>query len=460
MSIEDVLQRVKMFLLKSIPQVDKFIKNEKFASLASTLLVQITAEVLQDLRESILKNEIESFSEDELVKSVLQKYKEITKPSLQKIINATGVIVHTNLGRSLIDAKAFERVKGVVTSYNNLEYDLEKGKRGERYSHISSVICRLLGCEDVLIVNNNASAVFLILNTFAKKKEVVVSRGELVEIGGSFRVPDVMKQSGAKLVEVGATNKTHLYDYENAISEKTSMLMKVHKSNYSIEGFSSEVEFKELVKLAKEKNLIDYYDMGSGHLVDLPYGLDQHEPSVLKYMQENPSLLSFSGDKLLGSVQAGIIVGKKEYIAKLKKNQLLRMLRVDKLTLALLEDSVTSVLLNKLDEIPTLRMLFTRTCELRENALVLQDAIKDICESEIIETKTVIGGGTTPNKMIPSIALAIKIDNYKQNKMEKLFRAKNIIGRIENDRFLLDFRAIRKSEIKEIIHVVKEIANV
>lgn len=449
-----------MFLLKSIPQVDKFIKNEKFASLASTLLVQITVEVLQDLRESILNNEIESFSEDELVKKVLQKYKDITKPSLQKIINATGVIVHTNLGRSLIDVNAFERVKGVVTSYNNLEYDLEKGKRGERYSHISDVICRLLGCEDVLIVNNNASAVFLILNTFAKQKEVVVSRGELVEIGGSFRVPDVMKQSGAKLVEVGATNKTHLYDYENAISEKTSMLMKVHKSNYSIEGFSSEVEFKELVKLAREKNLIDYYDMGSGHLVDLPYGLDQHEPSVLKYMQENPSLLSFSGDKLLGSVQAGIIVGKKEYIAKLKKNQLLRMLRVDKLTLALLEDSVTSVLLNKLDEIPTLKMLFTSTCELRENALVLQDAIKDICDCEVLETKTVIGGGTTPNKMIPSIALAIKINNYKQNKMEKLFRAKNIIGRIENDRFLLDFRTIRKSEIQEIINVVKEIANV
>ncbi|MDD3441883.1 MAG: L-seryl-tRNA(Sec) selenium transferase [Sulfurimonas denitrificans] len=449
-----------MFLLKSIPQVDKFIKNEKFASLSLTLLVQITAEVLQDLRERILKNEIESFSEDELVKKVLQKYKDITKPSLQKIINATGVIVHTNLGRSLIDANAFERVKGIVTSYNNLEYDLEKGKRGERYSHISDAICRLLGCEDVLIVNNNASAVFLILNTFAKQKEVVVSRGELVEIGGSFRVPDVMKQSGAKLVEVGATNKTHLYDYENAISKKTSMLMKVHKSNYSIEGFSSEVEFKELVKLAREKNLIDYYDMGSGHLVNLPYGLDQHEPSVLKYMQENPSLLSFSGDKLLGSVQAGIIVGKKEYIAKLKKNQLLRMLRVDKLTLALLEDSVISVLLNKLDEIPTLKMLFASTCELKENALVLQDAIKDICDCEVLETKTVIGGGTTPNKMIPSIALAIKIDNYKQNKMEKLFRAKNIIGRIENDRFLLDFRTIRKSEIQEIAHVVKEIANV
>ena len=449
-----------MFLLKSIPKVDKFTQNEKFDDLALSLVVSITQEVLQNLRENILKNEVESFTEDELVDAVLQKYNELTKPSLQKLINATGVIVHTNLGRSLIDAKTFDKVKDIVTSYNNLEYDLAKGKRGERYSHISDVICRLLGCEDVLIVNNNASAVFLILNTFAKKKEVIVSRGELVEIGGSFRIPEVMKQSGAKLIEVGATNKTHLRDYEDAITNKTSMLMKVHKSNYSIEGFSSEVEFKELIRVAKEKNLIDYYDMGSGHLVDLPYGLDQHEPSVLKYMQENPSLLSFSGDKLLGSVQAGIIVGKKEYIAKLKKNQLLRMLRVDKLTLALLEENITSVLLNKIDEIPTLKMLFTSTEELRENALSLQRMIKDISESEIIETTSVIGGGTTPNKTIPSIALSIKIKNYKQNKMEKLFRERKIIGRIENDRFLLDFRAIQKREIAQIINVVKEIADV
>lgn len=449
-----------MFLLKSIPKVDKFTQNKRFDDFASSLVVSITQEVFQNLRENILKNEVESFSEGELVDAVIQKYAELTKPSLQKLVNATGVIVHTNLGRSLIDAKAFDRVKDVVTSYNNLEYDLVKGKRGERYSHISDVICRLLGCEDVLIVNNNASAVFLILNTFAKKKEVIVSRGELVEIGGSFRIPNVMKESGAKLVEVGATNKTHLRDYEDAITEKTSMLMKVHKSNYSIEGFSSEVEFKELIHLAREKNLIDYYDMGSGHLVDLPFGLDQHEPSVIKYMQENPSLLSFSGDKLLGSVQSGIIVGKKEYIAKLKKNQLLRMLRVDKLTLALLEESITSVLLNKIDEIPTLKMLFSSLDELRENALLLQDSIKDICESKIIETKTVIGGGTTPNRTIPSIALSVKIKNYKQNKMEKLFREKNIIGRIEDDRFLLDFRAIQKSEIQQIINAVKEIASV
>ncbi len=449
-----------MFLLKSIPKVDKFIKNKKFDDLASSLLVSITQEVLQNLRENILNKSVESFSEEELVQIVLEKYKALTQPSLQKLINATGVIVHTNLGRSLIDPKTFDKVKELVTGYNNLEYDIAKGKRGERYSHISDVICRVLGCEDVLIVNNNASAVFLILNTFAKKKEVIVSRGELVEIGGSFRIPNVMKESGAKLVEVGTTNKTHLRDYEENISKKTSMLMKVHKSNYSIEGFSSEVEFKELVRLAKENNLIDYYDMGSGHLIDLPYGLDKYEPSVLKYMQENPSLLSFSGDKLLGSVQAGIIVGKKEYIAKLKKNQLLRMLRVDKLTLALLEESITAILLNKTDQIPTLRMLFTSTDTLRENALALHQEIQDICECEIIQTKTVIGGGTTPNRTIPSIAVTIKIKNYKQNKIEKLFRERKIIGRIENDKFLLDFRTIQKSEIIQIINTVKEITNV
>jgi len=449
-----------MFLLKSIPKVDKFILNEKFAGLSTQLIVSITQETLQTLRENILNKFVDSFSEDELVQTVLKKYNELIKPSLQKLINATGVIIHTNLGRSLLDEKTFEKVKTLFTGYNNLEYDLAKGKRGERYSHISKVICKLLGCEDVLIVNNNASAVFLILNTFANKKEVIVSRGELVEIGGSFRIPDVMKNSGAKLVEVGATNKTHFSDYENDINDKTSMLMKVHKSNYSIEGFSSEVEFKELIKLAKDKGIIDYYDMGSGHLVDLPYGLDLHEPSVIKYMQENPSLLSFSGDKLLGSVQAGIIVGKKKYIEKLKKNQLLRMLRVDKLTLALLEESIKSILLGNIDDIPTLKMLFTNSEQLKENAEILKESIQEISACEIIHTKTVIGGGTTPNRTIPTVALAVKIKNYKPNKMEKLFREKNIIGRIEDEKFLLDFRAINKNEIEQIIKAAKEISDV
>lgn len=448
-----------MSLLKSIPKIDKFVSNKAFYQLSKELVTSIAKEVIKNLRDDILNKKIDSFEENNLISQVLEEYENITKPSLQNVINATGVIVHTNLGRSLIDEKAFNRAKTVASSYNNLEYDLKEGKRGERYSHISKVICELLGCEDVLIVNNNASAVFLILNTFAKNKEVVVSRGELVEIGGSFRVPDVMSNSGAILKEIGTTNKTHLRDYENAINENSSMLMKVHKSNYSIEGFSSEVPFEDIVKVAKQNEIIDYYDMGSGHLIDLPYGLNEFEPSVLKYMQHQPSLLSFSGDKLLGSVQAGIIVGKKKYIDKLKKNQLLRMLRVDKLTLAILEDNVKSILLGQIEDIPTLKMLFKTTQELRSSAKNLQEKIKDICTANIIETKTVIGGGTTPNRKIPTIALSLEFKNYKPNKIEKLLRAKNIIGRIENEKFLLDFRTIQQNEIEQIKNILREIIN-
>ncbi len=448
-----------MSLLKSIPKIDKFVLNKAFSRMSKKLVTSISKKIIEKLREDILNKKIESFDEKDIILKVIYEYEAITKPSLQKVINATGVIVHTNLGRSLIDEKAFNRAKTVATSYNNLEYDLEKGKRGERYSHISKVICELLGCEDALIVNNNASAVFLVLNTFARNKEVLVSRGELVEIGGSFRIPDVMSSSGAILKEIGTTNKTHLKDYENAINENTSMLMKIHKSNYCIEGFSSEVKFEELIKVAKEKNIIDYYDMGSGHLIDLPYGLDEKEPSVLKYMQYKPSLLSFSGDKLLGSVQAGIIVGKREYIEKLKKNQLLRMLRVDKLTLAILEESIKSILLGKINDIPTLKMLFTPIDKLKDNAIKLQEKIENICTTQILETKTVIGGGTTPNKKIPTIALSLEFKNYKPNKIEKLLRMKNIIGRIENEKFLLDFRTIQEEEIKLIETIIREIIN-
>ncbi|XPV67892.1 MAG: L-seryl-tRNA(Sec) selenium transferase [Halarcobacter sp.] len=448
-----------MILLKSIPKVDKFVLNEAFKHMSLHLITSIAKEIIQELREDILNKKIEKIDENELIKKVIQRYQYITNPSLQKVINATGVIVHTNLGRSLIDEKTFDKVKQIAISYNNLEYNLQEGKRGERYTHISKVVCKVLGCEDVLIVNNNASAVFLVLNTFAQNKEVAVSRGELVEIGGSFRVPDVMQSSGAILKEIGTTNKTHLRDYENIINENTAMLMKVHKSNYSIEGFSSEVSFKDIVKVAQENNLIDYYDMGSGHLIDLPYNLSETEPSVIDYMKYKPSLLSFSGDKLLGSVQAGIIVGKKKYIEKLKKNPLLRMLRVDKLTLALLEENIKSILLKNYDEIPTLKMLFKSIEELKKDAQTLKNGIKDICDCEVIETSTVIGGGTTPNKKIPTIALSIEFNNYKPNKIEKLFRAKNIIGRIENEKFLLDFRTIQKNDIEFIKQTIKELIN-
>jgi L-seryl-tRNA(Ser) seleniumtransferase len=446
-----------MSLLKSIPKVDKFIQHKAFEALSLKLITPLCKEVINQLREDILNQTLTQFKEEDLVHAVLKAYEKITQPSLQTVVNATGVIVHTNLGRSLIDETIFDKVKNIATHYNNLEYDLQKGKRGERYEHISKVICQYLGCEDVLIVNNNASAVFLILNTFAKNKEVIVSRGELVEIGGSFRVPDVMAQSGAILKEIGTTNKTHLKDYENAITSNSAMLMKVHKSNYSIEGFSSEVDIEDMIKTAQKHHLIDYYDMGSGHFVDLPYGLDKDEPSVLKIMQHNPCLLSFSGDKLLGSVQAGIIVGQKKYIEALKKNQLLRMLRVDKLTLALLEESIKSLLLGKIDKIPTLKMLFTPIEVLKQRAKIIQKNIQHLCQCEIKETQTLIGGGTTPNKKIPTIALSISFKGLKPHKIEQLFRACNVIGRIENEQFLLDFRTLLEDELPFLEKTIKEL---
>ncbi|MBF7065709.1 L-seryl-tRNA(Sec) selenium transferase [Aliarcobacter butzleri] len=446
-----------MSLLKSIPKVDKFIMNEAFEGLSRTLITKIAKKTLEELRNDILNNKIEKIDENTLINEVLNSYKDLTSPSLKSLINATGIIVHTNLGRSLLDEKSLTKAIKIATTYNNLEYDLKKGKRGERYEHITKSLQALTSCEDAIVVNNNASAVFLILNTFCKNKEVIVSRGELVEIGGSFRVPEVMNQSGAKLKEIGTTNKTHLRDYENAICEKTSMLMKVHKSNYSIEGFSSEVSFEEIVKIAQQNNLIDYFDMGSGHIIDLPYNLNKDEPSILDIMKYKPSLLSFSGDKLFGSVQAGIIIGKKELIAKIKKNQLLRMLRVDKITLALLEETLNSYLKNELDNIPTLKMLNTKIETLEQRANNLKEKCENFIKCEVIKTSTMVGGGTTPNKKIPTIALTLEYKNYKANKLEEILRKNSIISRIENDKVLLDFRTILESDCKKIEEILKNL---
>ena len=446
-----------MSLLKSIPKVDKFIMNDAFEGLSRTLITKIAKKTLEELRNDILNNKIEKIDENTLINEVLDSYKDLTSPSLKSLINATGIIVHTNLGRSLLDEKSLTKAMKIATTYNNLEYDLKKGKRGERYEHITKSLQALTSCEDAIVVNNNASAVFLILNTFCKNKEVIVSRGELVEIGGSFRVPEVMNQSGAKLKEIGTTNKTHLRDYENAICEKTSMLMKVHKSNYSIEGFSSEVSFEDIVKIAQQNNLIDYFDMGSGHIIDLPYNLNKDEPSILDIMKYKPSLLSFSGDKLFGSVQAGIIIGKKELIAKIKKNQLLRMLRVDKITLALLEETLNSYLKNELDSIPTLKMLNTKIETLEQRANNLKEKCENFIKCEVIKTSTMVGGGTTPNKKIPTIALTLEYKNYKANKLEEILRKNSIISRIENDKVLLDFRTILESDCKKIEEILKNL---
>ena len=449
-----------MEILRTLPKIDQFIQNDQFKGYSKKLILELSKEVISQTRVAIIEGTKKSFNQEDLVSQVCTRYQTLTTSSLQTVINATGVIIHTNLGRSLIDPEVIYRVKEIVSQYNNLEYDLALGKRGERYTHVSQLLQKITGAEDALIVNNNASAVFLILNTFAKDREVIVSRGELVEIGGSFRIPEVMHQSGAKLKEIGTTNKTHPKDYTNAITDKSSMLMKVHKSNYNIEGFSSDVDISEVIKIAREHNIIDYYDMGSGHLVDLPYGLDQTEPSLIEIMKYNPSLISFSGDKLLGSVQAGIIVGKKALIEKLKQNQLLRMLRVDKITLCILEENLKSLLLGEIEKIPTLKMLFEDITQLQDRAKALEIRLHENITTKILESETMIGGGTTPNKKIPTVVMQLSFNKLKPSQIEKQLRARNLIGRIENDMFVLDFRTIQNRDIGIIAEILKEVSHV
>ena len=442
-----------MELLKQIPQIDKLTSDDFFKGLTPSLLTTIARTHIDMLREKILANKVDTVNVLALKNEIKESYEKLLSPSLKPLINATGVILHTNMGRSLVSKEILENASKVICNYSNLEYNQEKGSRGERYEHVSKHLKTLLDVEDVLVVNNNASAVFLILNTFAKEKEVVVSRGELVEIGGSFRIPEVMRQSGAVLHEVGATNKTKLQDYENAINEDTAMLMKVHQSNFTIEGFSEDVDFEEMQTLADTHHLIDYYDLGSGYVVPLPYNLSHKEIPLPEILKQSPSLISFSGDKLFGSVQAGIIAGKKVLIEELKKNQLLRMLRVDKITLSILEETIKAYLEEKYELIPTLKMLFADVEALKIRANTMQANIKtDSCE--VMECMTVMGGGTLPNREFPSVALHIK---GKASALERAFRVKGVIGRIEEDKFLLDVRTVLEESEETLIEIINEV---
>jgi L-seryl-tRNA(Ser) seleniumtransferase len=442
-----------MNLFRQIPKVDKLLKNKNLQDIPENVLLYSIHSVLDELREKIKNNQIDKIDEEKIINDIVKKANDILSPSLINVINATGVTIHTNLGRSLIDEEIFNAAKKVSTHYCNLEYDLSKGKRGDRYHHSAKHLSFLFGCEDALIVNNNAAAVFLILNTFAKEKEVVVSRGELVEIGGSFRVPEVMKASGAKLVEVGTTNKTKLKDYEEAINENTAMLMKVHKSNYTIEGFTEEVYIDEIIELSRKYNLLDYYDLGSAYIPKLPYGLSNTEPSIGEIMKLSPSLISFSGDKLFGGVQAGIILGKKELINKLKKNQILRMFRVDKITLSLIQATTLAYIKKEYEKIPTLGQIFISIDVLKQKAKKILSLTPGL-RANIKESKTYVGGGTMPNKAIPTVI--IEIEGNAVN-WERKFREKLVIGRIENERFVLDMRTIQDDEIEKLANIINEL---
>ena len=437
--------------LRTLPQIDKILNHKPFKDYNKGILARISRELLNSIRSNLKDEEI---NEEKIYAQINKNYKAFEKKALKPLINATGIVMHTNLGRSVIDEKSWQRAKQIACSYSNLEYDLESGSRGNRYDYTGYLLSTLFGCEDALVVNNNASAVFLVLNTFGKGGRCVLSRGELVEIGGGFRVPEVMKESGAILAEVGTTNKTRLSDYENALDENTKMLVKVHRSNFDIVGFKQDTSLEEVASLAKERGIISYYDLGGGAASSL--ACFNSEPVPQKLIKTGVDLLSFSGDKLFGSVQAGIILGKKELIAKLRKNQLLRMLRSDKITLALLASTVLSYLDKDYNSVPTVFLLSRSTSELKSVAKRINNSCKNI--ASIIDTATFGGGGTLPNVKIQSVALAFKAKKgQKIENLERDFRQKGVIGRIENQCFLLDLRSVLPSDESALITAINSI---
>ena len=437
--------------LRTLPQIDKILNHKPFKDYNKGILARISRELLNSIRSNLKDEEI---NEEKIYTQINKNYKAFEKKALKPLINATGIVIHTNLGRSVIDEKSWQRAKQIACSYSNLEYDLESGSRGNRYDYTGYLLSTLFGCEDALVVNNNASAVFLVLNTFGKGGRCVISRGELVEIGGGFRVPEVMKESGAILAEVGTTNKTRLSDYENALDENTKMLVKVHRSNFDIVGFKQDTSLEEVASLAKERGIISYYDLGGGAASSL--ACFNSEPAPQKLIKTGVDLLSFSGDKLFGSVQAGIILGKKELIAKLRKNQLLRMLRSDKITLALLASTVLSYLDKDYNSVPTVFLLSRSTSELKSVAKRINNSCKNI--ASIIDTATFGGGGTLPNVKIQSVALAFKAKKgQKIENLERDFRQKGVIGRIENQCFLLDLRSVLPSDESALITAINSI---
>ena len=437
--------------LRTLPQIDKILNHKPFKDYNKGILARISRELLNSIRSNLKDEEI---NEEKIYAQINKNYKAFEKKALKPLINATGIVMHTNLGRSVIDEKSWQRAKQIACSYSNLEYDLESGSRGNRYDYTGYLLSTLFGCEDALVVNNNASAVFLVLNTFGKGGRCVISRGELVEIGGGFRMPEVMKESGAILAEVGTTNKTRLSDYENALDENTKMLVKVHRSNFDIVGFKQDTSLEEVASLAKERGIISYYDLGGGAVSHL--ACCDSEPVPQKLIKTGVDLLSFSGDKLFGSVQAGIILGKKELIAKLRKNQLLRMLRSDKITLALLASTVLSYLDKDYNSVPTVFLLSRSTSELKSVAKRINNSCKNI--ASIIDTATFGGGGTLPNVKIQSVALAFRAKKgQKIENLERDFRQKGVIGRIENQCFLLDLRSVLPSDESALITAINSI---
>lgn len=455
--------------LRSLPAVNKVLQAPEILQLIEKsnfeLISNITSEIIENARKQIIEqNESTEISLESIIENIQSQYSKLTTSHLRSVVNGTGVIIHTNLGRAKLSKDALTAIHAAATDYTNLEYNLETGKRGSRYDHVEDLLIRLTGAEAAMVVNNNAAAVILVLKEMAKDKEVIVSRGQLVEIGGSFRISEIMAQSGARLVEVGTTNKTHRYDYERAITEETGLIMKVHTSNYKLIGFTKEVWLKTLMEIGTEHNIPVYDDLGSGVLYDLKKHGIGSEPTVQEVVKAGADIVSFSGDKLLGGPQAGIIVGKKKWIERIKKNQLTRSLRVDKMTLAALEVTLRHYLLNEATEkIPVLNMLLMNIETIEAKAQKLYTHLEHLNTNsvviEIIDGLSEVGGGSMPDVQLPTKLIAIQTLSMSINRLETELRnnSPHIIGRISENKFLLDVRTIEVEEfnlIKEKLQIV------
>lgn len=456
----------KLFTL--IPKVDELLEDDNISKLLDIMPRKLVVDSIREetdlIREDIKNNILNEDTIHQRIKSlpklIVKRANKKNSYRLKRVINGTGVVIHTNIGRSLIHKDIMDNVVEIATNYSNLEYDLEEGVRGSRYSHLEDIVVEITGGEAAMVVNNNAAAVLLVLSTLAKDRDVIVSRGELIEIGGSFRIPDVMEQSGATLVSVGTTNKTHIWDYENAINEETAALLKVHTSNYRILGFTSSVSSEELYVLKQKYNIPLIEDLGSGVLIDLSkYGLE-YEPTVQDSIKNGVDVVTFSGDKLLGGPQAGIIVGKKEYIEAMKKNPLTRAFRIDKFTISALEATLRLYLDEEkaIKKIPTLNML-TMGIDILENKanmlynLLMERITQEDLIIDIVDSYSEVGGGSLPLERIPTKCISLRFEASSITEFEKHLRKLEvpIITRVYKDTIYIDLRTVKEEEFYLVV---------
>lgn len=466
---------MKNELLRKLPKVDEVLKDPEIEKILNEVprekATEAIRKVIDRVRASILKDETGVDPDlKALYEDILCEIREASFMSLRPVVNATGVVLHTNLGRANLSEEAKAHVMAVAGNYSTIEYDPVKGSRGSRHVHVEELIKKLTGAEAAMIVNNNAAATMLTMASIGRGREMIVSRGELVEIGGSFRIPDIMEESGSHLVEVGTTNKTRLSDYEKKINENTAALLKVHTSNYKVIGFTEDVSLRELRTLGDKYGLPVIYDMGSGLMTDLsPWGID--EPIVSRGIADGADIVLFSGDKLLGGPQAGVIAGKKELIDKMKSHPLARVVRVDKLTFAAMESTLNAYYdpETALNKIPVLRMLTKPVHELRSECMILSSMIDDIKDpstgesvfrTKVTEDEGVVGGGSAPSAVLRNMVVEVTHDKLSPDRMCELLHKGElpVIARIRRDVMVLDVRTLERSEFDIITDKLRSIA--